>query len=78
MFGELGSTLGIDEGTYIGSSYGSFGGSNDVTLEVSWIEDSLESYDEHAPGYFNEAEDGIFEGVRRLDLKKAWYLELVK
>ena len=29
----IGFTLGLDEGTYLGSSYGSFGGSNDVTLE---------------------------------------------
>ena len=38
MVEVIGSTLGIYEGTYLGSLYGSFGGSNDVTLEGSWIE----------------------------------------
>ena len=62
MVGVLFSTLGVDEKTYLFSLYGSFDGSNDVTVEGSWIEDSFESYDEHALGYFDEAEDGIFEG----------------
>ena len=60
MVEVLGSTLELDEGTYIGSSDGSSYGSNDVTLEVSWLEYSLESYDEHALSSFDEAEDGIF------------------
>ena len=60
MVEVLGSTLGIDEGTDIGFSDISFDGSNDVTLEGSWLKDSLESYDEHALGYFDESEDGIF------------------
>ena len=60
MVEVIGSTLGIDEGTYLVSLDVSFDGSNDVTLEGSWIEDSLESYDEHAMGYFDESEDGIF------------------
>ena len=56
------STLGIYEGTDLGSLYGPFDGSNDFTLEVSWLEESIESYDEHVLGYFDESEDGIFEG----------------
>ena len=60
MVKVLGSTLGIDEVTDIGSSDGFSYGSNDVTLEVSWLEYSLESYDEHALGSIDEAEDGIF------------------
>ena len=62
MVEVLGYTLGIDEGTDLVSSDGYFDGLNDVTLEVSWLEDSLESYNEHALGYFHEAEYGIFEG----------------
>ena len=62
MVEVLGSTLWIDEGTYLGSLDGSFDGSNDVTLEGSWLEDSLESYDGNALGYFYGAEDGISEG----------------
>ena len=58
----LGSTLGINEVTDLGSLDGSFYGSSYVTLEGSWLEDSLESFDEHALGSFDEAEDGIFEG----------------
>ena len=45
MVEVLGSTLGLDEGIDLGSLDGSFYGSNDVTLEGSWLEDSLESYD---------------------------------
>ena len=56
------STLGLDEGTDLGCSDGSFDGSNYVTLEGSWLEDSLESYDGNALGYFYGAEDGISEG----------------
>ena len=44
MVGVLFSTLGVDEKTDLCSLYGSFDGSNDVTLEGSWLEDSLESY----------------------------------
>ena len=60
MVEVLGSTIGLDEGTYLVSSDGSFYGYNDVTLDGSWLEDSIESYDEHALGSFDEAEDGIF------------------
>ena len=42
MVEVIGSTIGIDEGTDLGSSYGTFDGSNDVTLEGSWLEYSLE------------------------------------
>ena len=42
MVEVLGSTLGLDEVTDLGSSDGSFDGSNDATLEGSWLEDSLE------------------------------------
>ena len=42
MVEVLGSTLGLDKVTDLGSSYGSFDGSNDVTPEGSWLEDSLE------------------------------------
>ena len=62
MVEVLGYTLGFDEGTDIGSSDGSFDVSNDDTLEGLCLEDPLESYDEHALGSFDEAEDGIFEG----------------
>ena len=58
----LGSTLGLDKGTDLGSLYDYFDCSNDVKLEGSWIEDSPESYGEHALGSFDEAKDGIFEG----------------
>ena len=33
MVEVLGSTIGLDKGTYLVSSYGSFYGSNDVILE---------------------------------------------
>ena len=62
MLEVLGSTLGLDEGIDLGSSDGSFYGSNGVTLNGSCLEDSLESYDEHALGYLDEAKYGIFEG----------------
>ena len=62
MIEVLVSTLGLDEGTYIGSIYGSFDGSNDVTLEGSWLEVSLELYDEHELVFFDETEYGIFAG----------------
>ena len=58
----LGYTLGLDEKTDIGCSYGSFDGYNDVTLEVSWLEDSLESYDGNSMGSFDGDEDDVFEG----------------
>ena len=61
MVEVLGYTLGLDERTDLVSLYGSFDGPNDATIEGSWLEDSLESYDEHALGSFDEAEDGIFE-----------------
>ena len=48
MVEVLGYTLGHDEVTDLDSLYESFGGSNDVTLEGSCIEDSLESCDELA------------------------------
>ena len=51
-----------DKERYLGALYGSSDGSNVVTLEGSWLEASLESYDEHATVSFDEAEDGIFEG----------------
>ena len=62
MVEVLGSTLGLDELTDLDSLDVSFYGSNDVTLEGSWLEDSLESYDGNALGYFYGAEDGISEG----------------
>ena len=37
MVKVLVSTLGFDEGTYLGSLYGSFDGSNDVILEGSCL-----------------------------------------
>ena len=58
----LGSTLRLDEGTYLGFLDGFFDGSNDVTLEGSWLEESLESYDGNYLGSFDGAEYGIFEG----------------
>ena len=58
----LGSKLGIDEGTGLGFSYGSFDISNDVTLEGLWIEGLLESYNGNALGYFDGTKVGIFEG----------------
>ena len=58
----LGYTRGIYEVTGIGSSDGSFDGCNDITCDGSWLEDSLESYDEHELGSLDESEDGIFEG----------------
>ena len=62
MVEVLRSILGIDKERYLGALYGSSDGSNVVTLEGSWLEASLESYDEHATVSFDEAEDGIFEG----------------
>ena len=62
MVEVLGSTLGIHEGTDLGSSDVSFDGSNDFTLEFSCLEDSLESYDEHSLGSFDESKDVTFEG----------------
>ena len=38
----LGATLGIDEGTDLGYLDVSFDVFNDVTLQGSWLEDSLE------------------------------------
>ena len=61
MVEVLGSTLGRDEVIDLGSSYGSFDGYNDVTFESSCLEDSLESYDEHALVFFDETEYVIFE-----------------
>ena len=55
MIELFGFTLGLDEVTYIGCSDGSFDGSNDVTLEGSCLEDSIESYDVNALSYFDGA-----------------------
>ena len=41
MVEVIGSTLGINEEIYLGSSDGSFDGSNDITLEGSCLEDSF-------------------------------------
>ena len=61
MIEVIRSTLGIDEGTDKGCSDISYDGFNDVTLEGSWIEDSLESYDGNELYSFDGAEPGIFE-----------------
>ena len=54
MVEVLGYTLVIHEGTYLGYSDGYFDGFNYVTLEGSWLEDSLKSYDENELSSFDE------------------------
>ena len=65
----LGSTLGaahritlrLDEGTELGSPYGSFDGSNEFISEVSFLSESIGSDNETALGSFDGAIDDVLE-----------------